>query len=239
MIVHTDAIVLHSRKYSDTSRIVVLYTKDFGKMSVVAKGARMPKSQFGSALEPLGVCRVTVYHKPMRDLHTVTSAETTKPWTALRDSYDHLQAGLTVCEALLRTQTDEEPNAAVYAVLSNGLDAIDCSTAPFLTAVAVRLQLADAMGFGLPDSGPPLPSVACVLRMTDGVMLGEQFVGRDASVRLSTDAYSVLHSCMRNTFHTVISVGDSTRSELEAFLSSYFSYHLDRRVTQHAFNVMR
>ncbi|MBI5464877.1 MAG: recombination protein O N-terminal domain-containing protein, partial [Ignavibacteriales bacterium] len=43
MIVKTDAVVIKSMKYSDTSKIVALYTKEFGKLSVIAKGARANK----------------------------------------------------------------------------------------------------------------------------------------------------------------------------------------------------
>ena len=49
----TDAIVLKAMKYRDTSRIVTFYTRAFGKLRAIAKGARGPKNKFGSALEPL------------------------------------------------------------------------------------------------------------------------------------------------------------------------------------------
>ncbi|MBK6759746.1 MAG: DNA repair protein RecO [Ignavibacteria bacterium] len=56
MIVSSEAIVLHSRRFGDSSRIVTLYSAELGKVTVVAKGARTMKSSFGAALEPFPMC---------------------------------------------------------------------------------------------------------------------------------------------------------------------------------------
>ena len=108
MIVTTNAIVLHSRRFGDTSRIVVLYTTEFGKVSGVAKGARTLKSKLGSALEPLTHCRVTLYYSPNKDLHTVSNAEVVEPFSALQSSYNKLTTAISVCETVLKTQSQAE-----------------------------------------------------------------------------------------------------------------------------------
>ena len=67
-IVHSDAIVLRSIDYGETSRIVTLFTRERGKIGVMAKGARANRSRFGSTLEPLSHINVVLYYKPGRDL---------------------------------------------------------------------------------------------------------------------------------------------------------------------------
>ncbi|MFM8780511.1 MAG: DNA repair protein RecO, partial [Gemmatimonadota bacterium] len=47
----TDALVLHAFDYRETSRIVRLATRHAGVVSAVARGARRPKSRFGSGLD--------------------------------------------------------------------------------------------------------------------------------------------------------------------------------------------
>lgn len=239
MIVRTESIVLHSRKYGDTSRIVVLYTADLGKVSVVAKGIRKPTSQFGSALEPMSHCRATIYHKPQRELHTVTAADVVTPRRVLGSSYDHIKVALGVCELVLRTQRDEEPNAEVFLVLATGLALLESSTAPYPIGVQIRLQLAEIMGFGMPDCGPPPTTMVCSVRITDGLMLHGDAAGRDSTVRMSTSAYSVLYAGMTNTAGQITHVNEADQLEIEALLSAYFSHHLDRRVVSRAFDVMR
>ncbi len=54
----TDALVLRLIPWSETSFIASIYTREFGKLSVLAKGARRPKSPFEAALDLLSICRV-------------------------------------------------------------------------------------------------------------------------------------------------------------------------------------
>ncbi|MEL7362835.1 MAG: recombination protein O N-terminal domain-containing protein, partial [Bacteroidota bacterium] len=48
MIVRTDAVVLRTLDYGETSQIVALFAREHGLLSVIAKGSRRPKSRFGS-----------------------------------------------------------------------------------------------------------------------------------------------------------------------------------------------
>ncbi len=50
-IVKTEAFVLRSFRYGETSKIVTLFTRDFGKMNAIVKGARNYKSKICGTLE--------------------------------------------------------------------------------------------------------------------------------------------------------------------------------------------
>ena len=50
-LVSTHAIVLRTYRYSETSKIVRLATRDLGVQSAIAKGVLRPRSPFGAALE--------------------------------------------------------------------------------------------------------------------------------------------------------------------------------------------
>ena len=52
-LVSTPAIVLRTYRYSETSKIVRLATRDYGVQSAIAKGVLRPRSAFGAALETL------------------------------------------------------------------------------------------------------------------------------------------------------------------------------------------
>ena len=49
-IIKTEAVVLSKLNYGDSSSIASLFTEDFGKLSVIVKGARSPKSKYGKLL---------------------------------------------------------------------------------------------------------------------------------------------------------------------------------------------
>ena len=71
-IVKTRGIVLRSRRMGETSRMATLYTEDFGKLTVTAKGARRIKSKFGSALELMAEVQAVCYIRDTRNLQTLS-----------------------------------------------------------------------------------------------------------------------------------------------------------------------
>jgi DNA repair protein RecO (recombination protein O) len=64
----SEALVLRTYKLGETSKIVVLLTRDRGKVRAVAKGARGGKPRYRSALEPLSEVRVTLHGRQGADL---------------------------------------------------------------------------------------------------------------------------------------------------------------------------
>ena len=79
----TEAICLTVQKYSETSKIAILYTRAWGRISVLAKGAYRPKSQFWGHLEPLSIAECVIYKKPTERLQLLASCRATFPWIGL------------------------------------------------------------------------------------------------------------------------------------------------------------
>lgn len=52
MLKKQDAIVLKSIDYGETNKIVTLFTKEDGKLAVLAKGAKKPNSRFAAVTQP-------------------------------------------------------------------------------------------------------------------------------------------------------------------------------------------
>jgi DNA repair protein RecO (recombination protein O) len=64
----SDALVLRTYKLGETSKVVVLLTRERGKLRAVAKGARGARSRYRSALEPLSEVRATLYGRQGAEL---------------------------------------------------------------------------------------------------------------------------------------------------------------------------
>lgn len=77
----SDALVLRSYPLRETSRIVVLLTRERGKVRGVVRGARGPKSRIGAGLEPLSEVRVSLYGRQGAELLTIGS------WEMLRSTF--------------------------------------------------------------------------------------------------------------------------------------------------------
>ncbi|MCB0821025.1 MAG: recombination protein O N-terminal domain-containing protein, partial [Bacteroidetes bacterium] len=58
--------------YLESSKIIYSYTREFGKQTLVAKGARRTKSKFGASLELGSIVELKYYKKSNKDLHNLT-----------------------------------------------------------------------------------------------------------------------------------------------------------------------
>ncbi|NIR44131.1 MAG: DNA repair protein RecO, partial [Gemmatimonadetes bacterium] len=94
-LVSTPATILKTYEYSETSKILRLLTRDHGLCSVIAKGARRPRSRFGGLLEPFSDGVATFYVKEGRELHTLSGFELRRERQALgRELVRYAGAGL-------------------------------------------------------------------------------------------------------------------------------------------------
>lgn len=148
MIAKTEAIVLRSRKYRESSKILNLYTKEFGKLSVIAKGARGPKSKFGSSLEPLSHVCAVLYKHEHRDLHLLSQCDSLSRFPAFSEDLEKFGAAMSVVELVEGVAHDEERNDQLFDLTLGVLRAIDA--APKNAAnlqFYFELHLSDVLGF--------------------------------------------------------------------------------------------
>lgn len=121
----TDAIVLRVVEFSETSCVVTLFSKDFGKISALAKGARRPKSPFEAALDLLAVCRIVFLRKSSDGLDLLTEAKLERRFKSASREIARLYAGFYVIE-LLRDLTDNhDPHPDLFEAAVSALTAID------------------------------------------------------------------------------------------------------------------
>src|SRR5512135_613066 len=71
----TEALVLRGYKLGETSKLVVLLTRERGKLRAVAKGARGARPRYQSALEPLSEVRVSLYGRQGAELYRLGGCE--------------------------------------------------------------------------------------------------------------------------------------------------------------------
>jgi DNA repair protein RecO (recombination protein O) len=151
MLVSTDAIVLRSRKQGDTSKIVSLYTRDFGLVDVIAKGARQMKSKFGAALEPFTESKIVFYKKEYSELYLLSNAEVNIAHRNLTADLDHIEAATRIAELLIRSQHHEEGESELYELVTKALSLINSAKAEGVWAILTSfcLRYAAFAGFAI------------------------------------------------------------------------------------------
>ena len=96
----TTGIVLRVIPFSETSCIVTMFTRDFGKVTTMAKGARRPKSPFEAALDVLALCRIVFLNKNPEAMGLLTEAKLERRFRSATRSLDCLYAGYYIIERL-------------------------------------------------------------------------------------------------------------------------------------------
>jgi DNA repair protein RecO (recombination protein O) len=141
VLARCEGVVLKTYALGDTSRIAVLYTREFGMLKAVAKGARKTPSRFGVALEPLTYGRYHVYHRPDRDLQLLSQAEAVTPYGAQLEDLARLTHAQAAAELVDRLVWGEEPHEELFALLCDTLAALRNVAPASLVAVTLACEL--------------------------------------------------------------------------------------------------
>jgi DNA repair protein RecO (recombination protein O) len=116
----TDAIVLQSFPYGETSRIVRLLTRTAGVHSAIAKGAARPHSRY-HVLEPFAEGSAALYIRPTRELQTLGAFDVTRNRHGLGRDLLRFGGASLLAELVLRTAS-EEAQPDLFVAVSSSLD---------------------------------------------------------------------------------------------------------------------
>ncbi len=147
-LVTSRAIVLRDHRLGETSKVVVCYTRDYGKVRLVAKGVRKGGSRFGAALEPLMVSGVVFYLREGRDLSIVSQASIEHELPELRRDVVRMAMGGAVVELLERLLPDHAPDSALFELTERTLEVMSEAPVATLDAVLWRFMLEVACRLG-------------------------------------------------------------------------------------------
>ena len=230
----TDALVIGSMRYREADRIVTLYTRDRGKVSVVAKGVRRTKSKVGGRLEPFSLVRVSL-HSGRGTLYTVVGVETVRTFQGVRDELFRMEEGAHLLTAVRHLFPGEEASAPAFNLLVRGVarlaEAEDAATASGVV-LATRLKLLVLLGYA--------PEVTrCAQCGSEGPFYGfspglggvicEPCVGtaETACFALSTGAVATLRSLCENTLADIkdLELDDRATAEVEQVLTQTLAFH--------------
>jgi len=135
---HEPGYVLHSYPYKETSLIVEAFTRRFGRVGLLARGARRPRSTMRGVLLAFHPLRLT--WSASAELGTLIAAEWGGGQAFL--SGTGLMCGFYVNELLLRLLPRDDPHEALFDVYGEALARLSAASAPALpNAGAVQASI--------------------------------------------------------------------------------------------------
>ncbi len=241
MSIHkTEAIVLNKHDFRETSVIANFYTKDFGKMSGLLKGAREP-SKFASTLEPFSHNDIIFYKKNNSALHLVSQADLKYNFDGIRNNILKSAAGSVITELLHTICLEEDANKEIFDLALDCLKQLETSRDADKITTIFKIKLLALSGFK-----PHFDSCVCCDNKVMGearfsVILGGllcQGCGRKdikaRSIFRGTVA-SILH-IERNDLKNNLNLGmnPQIKKELDFVLNSFLNFHLGKKLKSEA-----
>lgn len=121
MIQKAEAVVLKTINHGDTSKIITLYSREVGRLKLIAKGVRSPKSKAMGLFQPTRHIQVIYYTKSNSDLQLFKSGELIDGFFGLEEDFDRLTLAQVMVELLDRSVEDEESHPRLFQLLIDSL----------------------------------------------------------------------------------------------------------------------
>lgn len=178
-IIKTEAVVLSKMNYGDTSMIASLFTEDLGRISVIVKGARSPKSKYGRIVDLINHLSVVLYKKESREIQFLSGADTIDHFPEIKNDLDKLKYAYSVAELVKNLLAEHEVSKRIFKGIVKILNRLNSGEEPpevtfgrffifFLKEIGYELQVESCAICGKKDF-----KTDCSYNFDKGLICGE------------------------------------------------------------------
>ncbi len=238
------AIVLRVIEFSETSSVVTLFTREFGKVRGLAKGARRPKGPFESALDLLALCRIVFLRKSSDSLDLLTEAKLERRFRPPPGNLAALYAGYYVAELLNELTDDSDPHPELFDAANQALSVLRGDSQ--VAGVVLRFELSALRKLG------HLPSIdacaECGTRveltgrvpfglLSGGVLCAACRRGKKQVVSVSAGVLQTLRQFARQERDVLADepIDPSIQGELRGVMNRYLTHLLGHPLQMHRY----
>lgn len=224
MLLKTEAIVLRTIKYRETSIISDVLSREKGHITLIANGVRKQRSKMPASLfQPPNLINLVIYYKESSNMHRIKEAQTAAPLLKIFEKIKRIAAAQFVTELIKKTVRESSPNESLYQfVRSKLLDLEEREKVSPIWPIHFMLQLSKYLGFA-PDFNAPGGKY---LDLREGKVIESP---PPHPHFLSTEKTSILKSLLKadETSLKTIEIPLEKRREILRDLSNYYLIHVD------------
>jgi len=236
MLYKTEGIVLKSMEYEDADKIVTIYTKNYGKITAIAKGVRKIKSKFGSSLEILTHSIFLIYKG--RNIDIVSQAEILESFFSTSKNVIKFAFAANCVEIVNRLTEEREINIDLFNLLREVLHGLRRANDPKLLTLSFKWQTISMLGYR--------PSLNHCCRcnkivedqkemhfnIKEGGLLCNNCIAedKDESIKISLYFVKLLRKILITHLSTIskATIPDNKMKELEKITNIYIGYHSEK-----------
>ena len=233
----TQGFVLRREDLRETSVILTVYTRDFGKLKLITKGVRSPEQRSLSSYELFVLDEIVFYEKRKKNIFFLSQCELINFFPKVRESLERISYATYLIELLDRVTDIGERNPALYGLLKDCMVLLSTKASPKRVARIFEIKLLSILGF-MPrlascvncDKG--LEKKRARFSLSRGGVLCETCFARDRrAVPVLAGTINFILHIKDLPFDRVknIKVAKRVGSEVEGLLKNFINYHLDIR----------
>lgn len=232
----SEAIVLRRIDFGEADRLLTLYSREFGKLTAVAKGARKPQSRKTGHVELF--MRSQFLFAKGRDIDVITQAEMVAGYPELREDLVRATYASYAVELLDRFTVEHDHNNSIYELLAAGLGWLATTDDLLLVARYYELRLLGLAGFR-PQlfqcvvSGEPIIEEDQFFSAELGGLLRPDYHEQDRrALPITAVSVKVLRYLQTRPWETVaaLRLKRPLHRELETVMYHYLTYILERNL---------
>ncbi len=145
MYLSTQCVVLARRNFGEADRLLTIYTKDFGKLTALAKGVRRPTSRKSGHLEPGSWCKI--FLAKGKNIDIITEVEVQKAYGIENFSQEKAVKIYHLLELVDYLTVQNQKNSQVFNLLVNFLRLVESNDNFNLISSVFKIKLLKILGF--------------------------------------------------------------------------------------------
>jgi len=232
----TEAIVLRRTDFGEADRLLTLYTRDFGKIRAIAKGARKPQTRKTGHVELF--MRTDFLLAKGKSIDIITQAELVEAYAQLRTDLVRTTYAAYAAELIDSLTAEADRDLDKYNLLANALDWISSDNDLLLAARYYELRLLAYAGlqpqlFRCVHCGRLIEEQEQFFSSELGGLLDPTCRSADPNAKpISAVAVKVLRYLQTRDWETVrvLNLKRPLQAELESLMHDYLRYHLEKNL---------
>lgn len=245
MLYKTRAIVLRDYELADQDKIIEIFSEKYGRIKLVAKGARKLKSKFAPTTQPLSYINILAYKSNKVDLDTLSECQLICLFPRMKKDLSRLASANYLVELVAKLTPIGEKNPRIFYLLLRSLSLLEefpKDKVPLLIR-AFELKLLRVLGYG-PEPGK---CINCGKKLKDintvyfstkrgGILCGACGEGRNVHALSKGACKTMLYlDYARLDDVRCLKVSEGVLEELEILPLLYIPYHTEQVISGHCF----
>jgi len=230
--------------WRDSSRIVTLFSRDNGRLDVIAKGANRSGSQYIGILEPLNLVEAIIYFSDKRELQILGKTDLESSFSGIKNDLGKMGYALGILEILNTFFKDHNPAADFYNFVIHILHELEKDCTAKVIFWYFMLKLTSYLGFK-----PEFENCRICNKEISGKTVnfsfesGSVICAECASIdeygfRLQAAICNYLADLQSTNYKKIstIAAPKINDTEVTGFLQAYLRYHTNEKLELNALN---